>query len=107
MGFAAGRQAALERIQNVRGSGGRSGVDSELIENDAVVVAIERLVGTEMSVNFECKGNTGSPSPVHPKWRYKNVLTKMGIRGMSCHNLLALLLFVIELTLFFSISASY
>ncbi len=44
VGFAAGRQAAQERIQNIRGGGGRSVSSSEIADDDAVVVAIERLI---------------------------------------------------------------
>ena len=38
VGFAAGRQAAQERIQNIRG-GSRSASSSEIADDDAVVVA--------------------------------------------------------------------
>jgi len=82
VGFAAGRQAALERIQNIRSSKSRAGAGNELIEDDAVVVAIESFlleVGDDSWVDIGClilsdvsRGihltNYSQPTPVDSKF---------------------------------------
>jgi len=57
VGFAAGRQAALERIQNIKGAKSRSAVDNEFVEDDAVIVSIESFlleVGDDSWVDIGC-----------------------------------------------------
>lgn len=57
VGFAAGRQAALERIQHTRGNKIRSAAENEFIQDDAVVVAIESFlleVGDDSWVDIGC-----------------------------------------------------
>lgn len=57
VGFAAGRQAALERIQHIRGNKNRSAADNEFIQDDAVVVSIESFlleVGDDSWVDIGC-----------------------------------------------------